>query len=172
MYVYCSWNVLDLRFSIFQNLYSINIQTDDTHYIKQVMHMSSIRWVYNTFVPPHPLYLAHSHWGNHDCPRVTFLQISHEKHTQLALEGEVWVSFMCSNCDRSFTFEVVVLCAITCYYSGNTWLCVHWQWTHESGVTKCTTGEAWSAFSWHHSSVFHCQWTHNQVFLLLSHMLI
>ena len=34
--------------------------------------------------------------------------------------------------------------------------------THESGVTKCTTGEAWSAFSWHHSSVFHCQWTHNQ----------
>ena len=44
--------------------------------------------------------------------------------------------------------------------------------THESGVIKCTTGEAWSAFSWHHSSVFHCQWTHNQVFLLLSHMLI
>ena len=44
--------------------------------------------------------------------------------------------------------------------------------THESGVTKCTTGEAWSAFSWHHSIVFHCQWTHNQVFLLLSHMLI
>ena len=44
--------------------------------------------------------------------------------------------------------------------------------THESGVTKCTTGEAWSAFSWHHLSVFHCQWTHNQVFLLLSHMLI
>ena len=44
--------------------------------------------------------------------------------------------------------------------------------THESGVTKCTTGEAWSAFSWHHSSVFHCQWTHNQVFLLLSHMII
>ena len=44
--------------------------------------------------------------------------------------------------------------------------------THGSGVTKCTTGEAWSAFSWHHSSVFHCQWTHNQVFLLLSHMLI
>ena len=40
--------------------------------------------------------------------------------------------------------------------------------TQESGVTKCTTGEAWSAFSWHHSSVFHCQWTHNQVFLLLS----
>ena len=27
--------------------------------------------------------------------------------------------------------------------------------THESGATKCTTGEAWSAFSWHHSSVFH-----------------
>ena len=44
--------------------------------------------------------------------------------------------------------------------------------THSSGVTKCTTGEAWSAFSGHHSSVFHCQWTHNQVFLLLSHMLI
>ena len=44
--------------------------------------------------------------------------------------------------------------------------------TQESGVTKCTTGEAWSAFSWHHSSVFHCQWTHNQMFLLLSHMLI
>ena len=44
--------------------------------------------------------------------------------------------------------------------------------THESGVSKCTTGETWSAFSWHHSSVFRCQWTHNQVFLLLSHMLI
>ena len=44
--------------------------------------------------------------------------------------------------------------------------------THEIGVTKWTTGEAWSACSWHHSSVFHCQWTHNQVFLLLSHMLI
>ena len=44
--------------------------------------------------------------------------------------------------------------------------------THESGVTKCTTGEAWSAFSWHLSRVFHCKWTHNQVFLLLSHMLI
>ena len=40
--------------------------------------------------------------------------------------------------------------------------------THESGVTKF----ACRAFSWHHSSVFHCQWTHNQVFLLLSHMLI
>ena len=40
--------------------------------------------------------------------------------------------------------------------------------TYESGVT---TGEAWSAFSWHHSSVFHCQWTHNYVFLLLSHMI-
>ena len=26
--------------------------------------------------------------------------------------------------------------------------------THESGVTKCMTGEAWSAFSWHHSSVY------------------
>ena len=44
--------------------------------------------------------------------------------------------------------------------------------THESGVTKCTTGESWGAFSWHHSSVFHCQWTHNQLFLLLSHKLI
>ena len=44
--------------------------------------------------------------------------------------------------------------------------------SQESGVTKRMTGEAWSAFSWHQSSVFHCQWTHNQVFLLLSHMLI
>ena len=26
--------------------------------------------------------------------------------------------------------------------------------THESGVTACTTGEAWSTFSWNHSSVF------------------
>ena len=25
--------------------------------------------------------------------------------------------------------------------------------THESGVTKCTTGEAWNAFSWHHSYI-------------------
>ena len=32
--------------------------------------------------------------------------------------------------------------------------------THESGVTKCTTGEAWSVFSGHHSSVFHSQLTH------------
>ena len=43
---------------------------------------------------------------------------------------------------------------------------------HTSGVTKCTTGEALSAFSWHHSSVFLCLWTHNQVFLVLSHTLI
>ena len=41
--------------------------------------------------------------------------------------------------------------------------------THEGGVTKCTTGEAWSAFSWHHSSVFHCQWTHNLVFRFITH---
>ena len=34
-----------------------------------------------------------------------------------------------------------------------------WQWHY----TLC---EAWSAFNWHHSSVFHCQWKHNQVFLL------
>ena len=32
--------------------------------------------------------------------------------------------------------------------------------------TKCTTGEAWSAFSSHPSSVFHFEWTHNQLFLL------
>ena len=44
--------------------------------------------------------------------------------------------------------------------------------THESAVTKCTTGEALSAFHWHRSSWFHCQWTYNQVFLILSHMLI
>ena len=43
---------------------------------------------------------------------------------------------------------------------------------HSGEVTKCTPGKAWSAFSWHHSSVFHCQWTHNQMYLLLSHMLI
>ena len=30
-------------------------------------------------------------------------------------------------------------------------------------------GFARSAFSWYHSSVFHYQWTHNQVFLLLAH---
>ena len=53
-------------------------------------------------------------------------------------------------------------------YSGNTWLCVHWQW---NTLEWCQLNalQAWSAFSWHHSSVFHCQWTHNQVFLLLSH---
>ena len=33
--------------------------------------------------------------------------------------------------------------------------------TRSSGVNKCTRGKAWSAFSWHHSNVFHCQWTHN-----------
>ena len=43
---------------------------------------------------------------------------------------------------------------------------------HESSATKCTTGEAWSAFYWHYSSVFRCRWTHDQVILLLSHMLI
>ena len=44
--------------------------------------------------------------------------------------------------------------------------------THESGVTKCTTGEAWDAFNWHHSSVFQCcKWTYNQVPQLLYHML-
>ena len=26
--------------------------------------------------------------------------------------------------------------------------------SHESGVSKCTRGEAWSAFSWHYSSEF------------------
>ena len=67
-----------------------------------------------------------------------------------ALEGDRWVKFIAGT--------------LGCVFIDNE--------THESGVTKCTTGEAWSAFSWHHSSVFHCQWTHNQVFLLLSHMLI
>ena len=62
------------------------------------------------------------------------------------------------------TQRVLIAGTLGCVFNDNE--------THESGVTKCTTGEAWSAFSWHHSSVFHCQWTHNQVFLLLSHMLI
>ena len=66
---------------------------------------------------------------------------------------------------RSFFFKVCIIAGtLGCVFIDNE--------THESGVTKCTTGEAWSAFSWHHSSVFRCQWTHNQVFLLLSHMLI
>ena len=42
----------------------------------------------------------------------------------------------------------------------------------ESGNTKSTTAEAWSAFIWHHSSLFHCQWKHNQDFPLLLHILI
>ena len=42
--------------------------------------------------------------------------------------------------------------------------------THENGVIKRTTGNAWSAFNLHHSSVFQCQLSY-QVFLLLSHML-
>ena len=42
----------------------------------------------------------------------------------------------------------------------------------ESGVTKHTIGEAWCAFNWYQSSEFHCQWTPNQVSLLLPHMLI
>ena len=71
-------------------------------------------------------------------------------------------------CTWHFTFcpmrDVSIAGTLGCVFIDND--------THESGVTKCTTGEAWSAFSWHHSSVFHCQWTHNQVFLLLSHMLI
>ena len=42
---------------------------------------------------------------------------------------------------------------------GNTWFYVHRQWnTRESCVFKCTTCEAWSAFGWHHTGVFHCQW--------------
>ena len=64
----------------------------------------------------------------------------------------------------SFQHDMFIVGILGCVFIDNE--------THESGVTKCTTGEAWSAFSWHHSSVFQCQWTHNQVFLLLSHMLI
>ena len=30
--------------------------------------------------------------------------------------------------------------------------------TQENGVTKCTTSEAWSTFSWHHPIAFWCQW--------------
>ena len=47
----------------------------------------------------------------------TFLQITYERHPYLAREGELWVPFVSLKCDRSFTFEVVVLCAITCYIS-------------------------------------------------------
>ena len=58
--------------------------------------------------------------------------------------------------------HISIVGTLGCVFIGNE--------THSSGVSKCTTGEAWSALSWHHSSVFHCQWTHNQVFLLLSPM--
>ena len=42
-------------------------------------------------------------------------KVTRERHQELAREGEVWVSFVILKCDRSFTFEVVVLYAITCY---------------------------------------------------------
>ena len=57
--------------------------------------------------------------------------------------------------------DVIIVGTLGCVFIDNE--------THESGVTKCATGEAWSAFSWHHSSVFHCQWTHNQVFPCFYH---
>ena len=46
---------------------------------------------------------------------VTFLKMTHERHPYIALMGELCVSLVSSKCDRCFTFEVVVLCAITCY---------------------------------------------------------
>ena len=78
-----------------------------------------------------------------------------------------WYIYFCMSLINSVTWYfrcVIIEGTLGCVFIDNE--------THSSGVTKCTTGEAWSAFSWHHSSVFHCQWTHNQVFLLLSHMLI
>ena len=52
------------------------------------------------------------------------------------------------NANVSLVFRVVYIAGtLGCVFIDNE--------THESGVTKCTTGEAWSAFSWHHSSVFH-----------------
>ena len=50
-----------------------------------------------------------------DISRSLFLQITHERHTQLAREVEVWVYFLRSKCDQKFIFQVVVLCTITCY---------------------------------------------------------
>ena len=50
---------------------------------------------------------------------VTFLQITHKRYRSLACEGGVWMSFLSSKCDRSFSFEVVVFCVITCYTCSN-----------------------------------------------------
>ena len=86
-------------------------------------------------------------------------------HQELVLARQTHtVIFTCSPRVKQMWTEHTIAGTLGCVFIDNE--------THESGVTKCTTGEAWSAFSWHHSSVFHCQWTHKQVFLLLSHMLI
>ena len=85
----------------------------------------------------------------------------------IIIKSEVWTSTHCLG-----LFHETMVSAVHVFIAGTLGCVFIDNETHESGVTKCTTGEAWSAFSWHHSSVFHCQWTHNQVFLLLSHMLI
>ena len=57
--------------------------------------------------------------------------------------------------------------SVRCIYRRH-WRMISWN-TYESSVTKCTTGKAWCAFSWHGSGMFlPCQWKQSQVFLLLS----
>ena len=68
---------------------------------------------------------------------ITWTRCNHDLwHYMASLDhNELIVSFAIRNIMRTCPQHI-------CSYSGNTWLCVH------------------------------CQWTHNQVFLLLSHMLI
>ena len=102
--------------------------------------------------------------------RVNVLYINLAQITQ-RLPSYRWC-YMCNTCGAKAFFGVECIWPFYGYIVGTLGCVFIDNETHESGVTKCTTGEAWSAFSWHPSSVFHCQWTHNQVFLLLSHMLI
>ena len=51
------------------------------------------------------------------------------------------------------------------------WLCSLTMITQEC-CHKMDNRRSLDAFNWQHLRMFHCQWTHNQVFLLLSHMLI
>ena len=48
-------------------------------------------------------------------------------------------------------------------------VCAEWQWTHETVLLDCMTGEAGSALKQHHSSAFHCHLAHTRAFSLLSH---
>ena len=122
------------------------------------------------------------HWHYHTCPcayqwfqgcackvcETHRLKVKWQKRTG---QRSTWV--VSTKCTPGFACRAFSDTTLVCFIvNEHTTKCSRYNERHESGVTKCTRGEAWSGFSWHHSRVFHCQWTHNQVFLLLSHMLI